>query len=96
MYELRFHPQVDKELGLLPKQVRKVTKDVHLPAISGDPHRSGERLSGLLKGFWKLSFRKSGVDYRIAYEINDKERFVYILMVGKREKFYERLQRRTK
>jgi len=27
MYELRFHPQVDKELALLPKQVRKIIKD---------------------------------------------------------------------
>jgi len=41
MYELRFHPQVDKELGLLPKQVRKIIKDVHLPAISSDPHKAG-------------------------------------------------------
>ena len=96
MYELRFHPQVDKELRLLPKQVRKIIKDAHLPAISSDPHKVGERLSGLLKGFWKLSFRQSRVDYRIAYEIDDKERSVFILMVGKREKFYERLERRTK
>jgi mRNA-degrading endonuclease RelE of RelBE toxin-antitoxin system len=27
MYELRFHPQVDKELALLPKQVREIIKD---------------------------------------------------------------------
>jgi mRNA-degrading endonuclease RelE of RelBE toxin-antitoxin system len=95
MYELRFHPRVDKELELLPKQVRKIIKDVHLPAISSDPYRAGERLSGLLKGFWKLSFRQARVDYRRAYEIDDNENSVYILMVGKREKFYQRLQRRT-
>ena len=96
MYELRFHPHVDKELELLPKQVRKIIKDVHLPTISNNPHKAGERLSGLLKGFWKLSFRQSRVDYRIAYEIDEKEKTVYILMVRKREKFYERLERRVK
>lgn len=69
---------------------------MHLPAISTEPHKAGERLSGLLKDFWKRSFHRSGVDYRIAYEIDEKEKAVYILMVGKREKFYERLERRAK
>ncbi len=96
MYELRFHPRVDKELIQLPAEVRRKIRDAHLPAISTDPHKAGERLSGLLKGFWKLSFRHSKVDYRIAYEIDEKEKAVYILMVGKRERFYERLERRAK
>jgi len=96
MYKLRFHPQVDKELEQLPLEVRRIIKNVHLPAISTDPYKAGERLSGLLKGFWKRSFRQSRVDYRIAYEIDEKEKTVYILMVRKREKFYERLERRVK
>ena len=69
---------------------------MHLPAISTDPYKARERLSGLLKGFWKRNFRQSRVDYRIAYEIDEKEKTVYILMVRKREKFYERLERRVK
>jgi hypothetical protein len=49
-----------------------------------------------LRFFWKLSFRQSRVGYRIAYEIDEKEKAVYVLMVGKRERFYERLERRAK
>jgi len=69
---------------------------VHFPAITAEPYKAGERLSGLLKGFWKRSFRRSRVDCRIAYEIDEKEKAVYILMVGKRERFYERLERRAR
>lgn len=29
-----------------------------------------------------------------AYEINEKEKVVYVIMIGKREGFYERLRRR--
>jgi len=93
MYELRFHRKVDKELANLPIKVRKKIKYGFFPSLSEKP-TIGKVLSGELSGVWKLSFRASNTDYRIAYEINEDSKVVYIIMLGKREGFYERLKRR--
>ncbi len=93
MYELRFHRKVDKELANLSPEIRKKIKYEHLSLLSEKP-TSGKALSGDLSGVWKFSFRASNTDYRVAYEINEKEKVVYIIMIGKREGFYERLRRR--
>ncbi|MBM3211413.1 hypothetical protein FJZ33_04270 [Candidatus Poribacteria bacterium] len=93
MYELRFHRKVDKELADLPIEVRKKVKYEFFPSLS-ESSTIGKPLSGALSGVWKLSFRASNTDYRIAYEIDDSNKVVYIIMVGKREGFYERLKRR--
>jgi len=95
MYELRFHPKVDKELSNLSSEVRNVISNEHLLFISEDPRKSGKPLTAALKGFWRRDFNCEGTSYRIAYEIDDKEKAIYILMIGKRESFYERLQRRV-
>jgi mRNA-degrading endonuclease RelE of RelBE toxin-antitoxin system len=95
MYELRFHPKVDKELGKFFTEIRKVIRYKYFPDIANDPRKSGKPLKGTLKGFWSKDFIYEGVSYRIAYEIDDKENVVYVLMIGKRESFYERLKRRA-
>nr|BAL58546.1 hypothetical conserved protein [Candidatus Acetothermum autotrophicum] len=94
MYELRFHPQVDKELETLPKTVRAVVKNLCFPKIAHSPWDAGKSLSGALKKFHVFVFSHKRVSYRIAYEIDKKSQVVFILMVGKREGFYERLRRR--
>jgi mRNA-degrading endonuclease RelE of RelBE toxin-antitoxin system len=94
MYELRFHPKVDKELGKLALEFRRIIRNEHLLAIADDPYKNGKPLKGALKGFWRRDLSHDGVSYRIAYEIHDKEDIVYILMIGKRESFYERFHRR--
>jgi mRNA-degrading endonuclease RelE of RelBE toxin-antitoxin system len=48
MYELRFHPKVDKELSKLPFEIRRVIRDKHLFVIADDPHKSGKPLKGAL------------------------------------------------
>lgn len=96
MYELRFHPQVDKELEALPKTVRAIIKNSYLPHIAASPWNVGKPLSGTLKQFRVLIFSHRGVSYRIAYEIEKKSQIVYVLMVRKREGFYERLKRRAR
>lgn len=93
MYELRFHRKVDKELADLPIEVKKKVKYELFPSLSESP-TIGKPLSGALSGVWKFSFRTSNTDYRIAYEIDDNNKVVYIIMVEKREGFYERLKRR--
>ncbi|OGF57184.1 MAG: hypothetical protein A2Z21_03270 [Candidatus Fraserbacteria bacterium RBG_16_55_9] len=96
MYELRFHPQVDKELGDLPKLARQATKKIHFPKIASSPFEASKPLSGPRRKFRKYVFSHKGVSYRIVYEIDRDVEVVYVLMVGKREGFYERLKRRVK
>lgn len=69
-------------------------RDKHLISIADNPYKSGKPLKGILKGFWRKDFTYEGVSYRIAYEIDNEEGAVYILMIGKREGFYEQLSRR--
>jgi len=96
MYELRFHPKVDKELEAIPKELRIEIRDVHFVAISSEPRKEGEPLKGTLRGYWKRSLRWRGVEYRISYEIDEKDKAVYVLMVRKREGFYPLLERRVR
>jgi addiction module RelE/StbE family toxin len=93
MYELRFHRKVDKEIADLPVEVKKKIKQEFLPLLTEKPI-IGKPLSGELSGVWRLSFRASNTDYRIAYEIDENNKIVYVIMIGKREGFYERLKRR--
>lgn len=95
MYELRFHPKVDKEIKGFSLKFLKILRDEYLLVIADDPYKNGKPLRGSLKGFWRKDFSYEGISYRIAYEIDEKEDVVYILMIGKREGFYERLQRRA-
>jgi len=44
----------------------------------------------------KYVIKKRGVSYRIVYEIVPSRRQVLILMVGKRERLYERFLKRLK
>ena len=62
--------------------------------LAEKPHAAGKALSGGLSGFCRLDFKMMKTEYRIAYEIVDAENAVNILMVGKRDSFYERLKRR--
>jgi len=95
MYELRFHKKVDKELKNLPIEVRRKIKNYYFPRLAEEPHSAGIPLLGGLSEFWRLDFKMMRTDYRIAYEVDDRENAVYVLMVGKRESFYERLRRRA-
>ena len=94
MYELRFHRNVDKELKNIPTAVRRRIKNHYFPMLAEKPNTAGKALSGGLSRFWRLDFKMMRTEYRIAYEIVDDENAVNILMVGKRESFYERLRRR--
>jgi len=86
---------VDKELRNIPVDVRRKIKNSYFPLLSEEPRKAGKPLSGDLLGLWRLDFKMAGTEYRIAYEIVGEQNAVYILMVGKRESFYERLGRRV-
>lgn len=92
-YKDEYHPKVKGDLKKLDKGVVKEIYDIHLENILYEPYR-GEKLHGDLEGVLSYHFRKNKVDYRIAYSVEEDKKIIYIVMVGKRENFYEVLKRR--
>ena len=92
-YKDEYHPRVKSDLKKLDKGVVREIYDIHLDNILHEPYR-GEKLHGDLEGVSSYHFRKNKVDYRIAYSIEEDKKIVYIVMIGKRENFYEILKRR--
>lgn len=92
-YRDEYHPRVKRDLKKLDEGVVREIYDIHLDNILHEPYR-GEKLHGDLEGVSSYHFRKNKVDYRIAYSIEEDKKNVYIVMIGKRENFYEILKRR--
>ena len=93
-YRDEYHPKVKADLKKIDRSVIKDIFDTHIPNILKNPHDLGEPLRGSLEGIRTYHFRKNKVEYRIAFAVEEDISVVYILMVGKRENFYEILKRR--
>jgi addiction module RelE/StbE family toxin len=94
MYQPEFHPEVDKDLSKLDKNLRRDIRDKHIPKKLQDTHTVGKNLTGKLAGLKSYSFAANKVGYRIIYDILEEKTIVLFLMVGSRENLYERLLRR--
>ena len=92
-YKDEYHPKIKTDQKGLDKSVKKDIDAFHIEKILKDPYGS-EKLHGNLEGFFSYHFRKNKIDYRIAYAVDEGKKIVYILMVGKRENFYDFLKRR--
>jgi addiction module RelE/StbE family toxin len=92
-YKDAYHPKVKADLRKLDKPVVREIHNIHLDGVLEKPY-AGENLYGDLEGVFSYHFRKNKVDYRIAYTVDDEKKVVYIIMIGKRENFYEILKRR--
>lgn len=88
-----YHPQVKKDLKKIDKSFKLEIKDFHIPKIPKDPY-IGDELTGDLAGIRSYHFKKDRVQYRISYIIDETKEIVNILMIGKRESFYDILRRR--
>jgi len=81
-YKARFSTTFLKKEKKLPKQIKdRISEAVR--QILTDPYR-GVPLIGDLKGLWR---HRVG-DYRIIYEINEKEKLVTFHLVTLRKKVY--------
>ena len=92
-YKDEYHPKVKSDLKKLDKHVVKEIYGSHLDNILDKPH-SGEPLYGDLAGVFSYHLRMNKVDYRIAYTVDEMKRVVYVIMIGKRENYYDILKRR--
>ena len=93
-YKDAYHPKIKSDLKKLDKPVVRELFDTHIDKILIDPHHAGEALSGDLEGVSTYHFRLNKFEYRIAFAINEEAKTVYVLMIGKRENFYDILKRR--
>jgi mRNA-degrading endonuclease RelE of RelBE toxin-antitoxin system len=93
-YNDEYHPKVKADLKKLDKPLIKEIFDTHINKILLDPRSAGEALHGTLKGISSYHFTKNKVEYRIGFAVKEESKTVYVLMIGKRESFYEILTRR--
>jgi mRNA-degrading endonuclease RelE of RelBE toxin-antitoxin system len=93
-YKDAYHPKIKADLKKLDKPVVREIFNAHINKILIDPHRASEALHGSLAGISTYHFKHNKVEYRIAFALKEELKTVYILMVGKRENFYEILRRR--
>lgn len=94
-HRLVFHPAIRKDLRKLPKQAAAHLVDEVFLEIAKAPFE-GTPLRGELRGLWKWVVHYGGVSYRVVYESDTKARTIYVLSVGARGGFYERLRRRLR
>ncbi len=87
MLEVRYHPQVKKDLERIPPEWRDRIKGV-IHKLAKKPEM-GRRLQGQLKG---LRSHRAG-NYRIVYMVEGET--LYILSIGHRRDVYEGTSRRT-
>lgn len=53
----------------------------------------GEQLKGQFRVFRSLHIKLTNVHYRVIYEVAEAQQKIYVHVVGKRENFYDRLER---
>lgn len=81
-FELVFKESVSKDLKDVPKQdVQRILERIHL--LRNDPYSAGSvKLSG------KNYYRVRQGNYRILYEIKDRQLVVVVVKVGHRREVY--------
>jgi mRNA interferase RelE/StbE len=84
IYQIEFTPSAAKDYhSLQPLYLRPKIANA-LEEIALKPHQAGKRLKAKLSGYY--SYRIS--NYRIVYEIREKEKVVLILRIGPRRDVY--------
>lgn len=91
-YKLKFLPSALKEWKKLDNAVQSQFKK-KLSERSARPHVPSSKLSGF-ENHYKIKLRAS--NYRLVYEVIDKELFVLVIAIGKRDKnsIYKKAKKR--
>ncbi len=82
IYKVKFLPSALKEWKKLAPPIQKQFK-IKLKEIILHPHIPSSKLRGF-KNVYKIKLRAVG--YRLVYEVNDEEVFIYVIAIGKRER----------
>ena len=81
-YRIKFLPSALKEWKKLAPPIQKQFKNKLAERVK-NPHNPANKLRGF-KNVYKIKLRSAG--YRLVYEVNDAEIFIYIIAIGKRER----------
>ncbi len=93
MYKVELAKSVKKDFKKITYEVHKLIFDKWIPLLQVDPY-IGERMKGdIMKKFLKLAFRYKKNDYRMIYEVKEKEIVIIIVAIGSRENFYKRFKK---
>ena len=95
IYELIIPNAVQKDLRRLSLQLQEELLYQHLPSVQATPHQFSF-LKGNFRGIRKYVLSFQGTEYRVTYRVIEETKTVVLIMVGSREGYYERLQRRTR
>lgn len=96
MYEILFSPAAERFFKKLKEKPLKATYKKALQKISINPY-IGQPKRGDLFGIYGFDVRYKGINYEIAYTINEvNSKKVVVLLAGTRENFYEELKRYIK
>ena len=81
-YKIKFYPSALKEWKKLAPPIQQQFKKKLKERIK-NPHNPASQLRGF-KNVYKIKLRSIG--YRLVYEVADKEIFIYVIAVGKRDR----------
>jgi mRNA interferase RelE/StbE len=85
-WKMRFTPEASRLLSKLhPENKRRIKKA--LGELQQDPY-PGKDLQEELSGFKSLRIKK----YRVVYNINEEEKIIQILYIGRRSDVYEQFR----
>ena len=93
MYKDLYHPKVRKDLKKIDPPIRQVIQQKHISQILANPDIS-DSLLGDLQGIRSYHLSEAGVQFRIAYFVDDQDNTVYFQMIAKRSDFYSLLKKR--
>lgn len=98
MYDFKFHPEAEEELGKLNRSVqllfaKKLKQILKSPELGVD---LGNKNNFDLSGYKKVYFNNK--KHRIVYKVVESEVLIFIIAVGKREGMavYEKASKRAK
>lgn len=74
-----------KEVMKLPARIAEKLIEKVDTYLARDPKRLGKPLTGQFSGLYRYRFG----DYRIIYEIHQKELHIYIVAIGHRKNIYD-------
>lgn len=94
MYEVVVLNSASRQLKKFDKPIR-VKLINELEKIAENPY-IGELLKGDLATIYSYHLKITGTEYRVAYQIKEKEIVVVIMQIGTRENFYEKLKMQLK
>ena len=94
MFGVRLTGAATRDLRKLSSSVQTIIRN-ELVRIARNPY-AGKKLQGSLSYLRSTPVTHRATAYRIAYEIIEDMVVVEIVMIGKREGFYQRLERRLR